>query len=97
MKLEILEPKVAITGGCACCVGQGVIANPAWTAFFQAVPEGTVRTDNPEPWFKEHSLMEADRSGKPVLPPEEITCAECEGRGNLTKLVSLAELKALLT
>jgi hypothetical protein len=96
MKLAILEPKVAITGGCACCVGQGVIANPAWTAFFHAVNEGKASTDNPEPWFEEQGLTDSARSGKPVLPPEEITCAECEGRGSLTKFVSLADFKALL-
>ena len=96
MKLEILEPRIAITGGCACCVGQGVIANPDWTAFFHAVREGRDRTDNPEPWFEARHLMDLDPSGKPTLPPEEIPCAECEGEGSRNKLISLAELKALL-
>lgn len=84
---------------CECCNGTGKTPNSDWAMYTQFEKELVSRTgkDFPElfeheneifQWWEDHGY---EVSGWGDLPPEEETCAECEGSGVITEEVDLAD------
>jgi DnaJ-class molecular chaperone len=82
--------KILTKDKCTECNGAGVVTNPIWLEFFQ-VDEQFGKDNNGqmmspeqcEAWFRERGY------GK--LPPEEPTCSECEGAGEIEKWMTISD------
>ena len=93
------EAKVHITDKCQECKGTGVVSNPIWEQFNTGVKAGTASIEKMEEWFRERGeARQQTHTGTTywALPPEELTCGECEGAKFITRLVPMAEFAKFL-
>jgi hypothetical protein len=92
------ETTLRITAKCPHCE-KGVVANPVWLEFNEAVRKGETTPDKMEGWFNERGFTTKRNfmgSTYMALPSEEIPCCECEGSGWVTTNTTLADLKVFI-
>lgn len=73
---------------CRKCYGAGVMQHPEWERFWQAHDPKQTTEQTIEDWFS--------TAGHPDLPPEEITCDECDGSGYVKQWISIDYFATLL-
>lgn len=80
---------------CPKCEGSRVIDDPIWAAYWQAVEDGSAGKayEHILEFFAEYGC---DVYGEP-LPPEEMACPDCDGRGVVTEKVELSEALRVMT
>ena len=93
------ESTITVTCKCAECKGTGVVSNPIWDEFNREVKAGKASNEKMDEWFCGRGygttrLILGKTTG--VLPPEEITCGECEGTRFTHASVTLQEIAAFL-
>jgi DnaJ-class molecular chaperone len=82
-----------IQSKCGHCKGKGVIENPRWQKFWKYVgSEDGLRFSDEDVamWFKEKG-WQID-----VLPPEEMQCPTCYGRGIVERTAPFKHIKLFL-
>jgi hypothetical protein len=76
---------------CKCkeCDGAGVVSSHIWNEFFEIEKESKEawEMEKVEQWFRERGY------GK--LPPEEPTCCECEGSGEIERWMDIQQVLEL--
>jgi len=73
--------RIDICPRCSCC---GVVIHPAWEQFYSdAEKDPHLKYEN---WFCENGYTFSSD-----IPPEEIPCPDCEGKGEIESRVELNE------
>lgn len=74
---------------CKECNGYGVVSSPIWDEFFEIESKSDRAWEQEEVdnWFRER--------GYGTLPPEEPTCCECEGIGEIQRWMDIQKVLEL--
>lgn len=74
---------------CKECNGYGVVSGPIWNEFFEIESKSDRAWEQEEVdnWFRER--------GYGTLPPEELTCCECEGTGEIQRWMDIQKVLEL--
>jgi len=79
------KPEVLIRYPCKTCEGIGVVESPAWREFYEKKMHEKSEEEQLNFWSSwGYSLRD--------LPPEEVECATCWGKGVIEKWISIGEL-----
>ena len=78
-----MRRQVLVREICTECRGSGYIVHPAWQKYweghFALLDERSLRE-----WFSQEGYSE--------VPPEEVECPECGGRGHMERWVDIATI-----
>lgn len=69
---------------CPKCNGEKYVQHPAWKEYW----EDPAKPTDYIAWFQAHAWMENSRD----LPPEEVECYECDGKGYVEEQVDLRDV-----
>lgn len=74
---------------CEDCAGAGVVEHPAWRRYFaMGLDKWRSEGANENAWWRDQ--------GYDAPPPQEATCADCDGTGRITWRLTVEELAAAL-
>lgn len=84
--LKLKNIKILTKQKCKECDGYGVVSSHIWNEFFEIESQSneTWEQEKVEEWFRER--------GYGQLPPEEPSCSECNGIGEIEKWIDIQEI-----